>query len=173
MESVSDQDELDYDLASPGARMGARLIDTVIGLGVWITLFFIIVAANDIDVTDTELDVVDAIPSGAALLLRWSPFIVWFVYEVFLTSTRGQTAGKIVTRIKVVSVADGGPPPWSPAAIRWAVLALPMALIPDILGPAASALVGFWFVWDAKRQGLHDKAASTYVVKKPLPVPSN
>ena len=45
-----------------------------------------------------------------------------------------------------------------------------MTLIPDLIGIAVSLIIGIWFLWDSNRQGLHDKAASTYVVKVPSQV---
>lgn len=173
MEPSSDHPshELGFDLASTGTRVGARVIDSIIGVGVWLTVFFMVVAANDIDLT-VETDITAQLSDGAALLVNWAPFLVWAAYEIFLTATRGQTVGKMVTRIKVINGADGEPPPWGPAVMRWAVLALPLALLPDILGLGGTMVVGFWFLWDANRQGLHDKSAKTFVVKSPLVSPA-
>ena len=174
MESASDAfgNEIDLDLAGAGARLGARLIDAIIGVGISITLFFIVAAGNDLDLSDPDINIADEIGDGAALVLRWVPALAWFVYEAFLTKSRGQTVGKMVTRIKVINVVDGETPDWGPAAIRWAVLALPMVLLPDLIGIAASLLIGLWYLWDRKRQGLHDKAANTYVVKVPAARPA-
>lgn len=165
MEPAPFENELGYDLAGVGARLGARVIDAMIGVGISITLFFIVVAANDVDITDPDIDIADEIGDGAALLLRWFPVVAWLIYEAYLTTARGQTVGKMVTRIRVINKSDGENPEWGPAAMRWAVLALPMVIVPNFVGLAASALIGLWYIWDANRQGVHDKAANTYVVK--------
>ncbi len=133
-------------------------------------MFLILVAANDVDLTDVDNET--GLSGTADLLLRVALFLVWGSYEVFLTARGGQTAGKMVTRIKVVTVSGGEAPGLGPAALRWAVLALPMALLPDVLGLGGSLLVGLWFIWDSHRQGLHDKSASTYVVKNPSKPPA-
>ena len=164
MEPIPEQsdNELGFDLATPGARLGARLVDTLIGIAVYIVVFIIVVSTNDINLdVDTDLD----IPDGAALALRWIPVVAWGLYEVGLTKVRGQTVGKMVMKTKVISANGDDPPPWSPALLRWAVLVIPMTLIPDLIGLVLSLIIGIWFAWDGNRQGLHDKAASTYVVK--------
>lgn len=167
MEPIPDQSgsEVDFDLASPGMRFGARAIDTVIGIAVYMVIFMIVFATNDINLDVDEIEV----PDGAALTLRWMPVLIWGIYEVGLIGTRGQTVGKMAMRIKVISASGEDPPAWGPTAIRWAVLVLPMTLIPDIIGLTISLVIGVWFAWDRNRQGLHDKAASTYVVRVPRP----
>ena len=70
------------------------------------------------------------------------------------------------SRIKVVAADGSDPIPIRMASVRWGVLVIPPVLIPDLLiGLVATFIVGMWFVFDSKRQGLHDKAARTYVVK--------
>ena len=59
--------------------------------------------------------------------------------------------------------------PWGPAVRRWgalhgAGLLGPVPLIGTILGIYV-LLAGLWPLWDARRQGLHDKAAGTVVVR--------
>lgn len=154
------ENEVGFDLAGIGSRIGARALDGFIGLAVYITVFLVVVATNDISLDDTDI----VIPDNAAIILRWVPVLVWAAYEILLIKNRGQTVGKMVTKIKVITASGDDPPPFSAASIRWAVLALPMTVIPDLIGLMISVLIGFWFLWDANRQGLHDKAASTYVV---------
>ena len=154
------ENEVGFDLAGIGSRIGARALDAFIGLAVYLTVFLVVVATNDISLDDTDI----VIPDSAAVILRWAPVLVWAAYEILLIKNRGQTVGKMVTKIKVITASGDDPPPLSAASIRWAVLALPMTLIPDLIGLLISLLIGFWFLWDANRQGLHDKAASTYVV---------
>lgn len=164
MEPIPEQsgNEIDFDLATPGSRLGARVIDTLIGVAVYVMIFVVVISTSDIDL-DVEADI--DIPDGAALALRWLPVVIWAIYEIGLTATRGQTVGKMATKIKVINVRGGDVPPWNTAFIRFAVLVLPMTLIPDIIGLTISFVIGIWFAWDRNRQGLHDRAASTYVVK--------
>lgn len=166
MEPIPEQpsNETEYDLASVGSRLGARAIDALIGFAAYAAVILLAVAVYDI-----ELDVADAetveLSGGAAFLISWGAVILWAIYEVLLTRNQGQTVGKMVAKIKVVSAAGDGQLAWGTAAVRWGVLAVPMTLIPGPVGLLVFALVGSWFIWDRKVQGLHDKAASTYVVK--------
>ena len=77
-------------------------------------------------------------------------------YYVWFQSRTGQTLGKKVMKIKVVN-ATGATPSLGTFALR------------EILGKLASGLIlgiGYLMVaWDSKKQGLHDKIASTYVVR--------
>ncbi|MBT8217807.1 MAG: RDD family protein [Acidimicrobiia bacterium] len=158
--------EVGFDLAAIGSRIGAKAIDAFVGIAVYIAVFFFVFATYDISL---EVDTDIVIPDNAARILRWVPVLVWAAYDILLIKNRGQTVGKMVTKIKVITASGDDPPPLSAASIRWAVLALPMTVIPDLIGLFISLLIGFWFVWDANRQGVHDKAASTYVVNVAAP----
>ncbi len=166
MEPIPEQpdDQLEFELATPGTRLGARLIDAAIGFSTFIVTLILVVMAYDIELTDDPETL--TLPDGGAAILRWVPLIIWGVYEVLLVVNRGQTLGKMVTRIKVVPVAGEDAVAAKAATLRWGVLAIPPILIPDLLfGLGISFVVGIWFILDSKRQGLHDKAAKTYVVK--------
>jgi uncharacterized RDD family membrane protein YckC len=92
--------------------------------------------------------------SGAAIASLLSLVIV-FGYILYFWSTSGQTPGKSVMKIKIVSV-DGSPMSFGKAVMR-------------LIGYFVSGLVfylGFiWILFDANKQGWHDKIAGTYVVK--------
>jgi uncharacterized RDD family membrane protein YckC len=166
MEPMPEQsrNETEYDLAGVGQRLAARAIDVLIGFAAYAAVILFAVAAYDIELDVADPDSVE-ISGGAAFLISWGAVILWAIYEVLLTRIQGQTVGKMVAKIKVVSAAGGGELAWGTSAVRWGVLAVPMTLIPGPVGLLVFALVGSWFIWDKKVQGLHDKAASTYVVK--------
>lgn len=93
------------------------------------------------------------LPSGLVFSLAyWTTFWWWC----------GQTPGKMVLGIKVIQ-ADGLPVGWQCALRRsWGYLVTALTL-----------LAGFvMVVFDAKKQGVHDKIADTYVVKLPVRQPS-
>jgi len=77
-------------------------------------------------------------------------------YYVLFTGYGGQTPGKMAVRIKVVRT-DGNAIGYGTAALR------------EIVGKFVSSLIfgiGYLLVaFDAQKQGLHDKIASTYVIK--------
>jgi uncharacterized RDD family membrane protein YckC len=171
MEPIPDQpdDRIDLDLATPGSRLGARAIDTLIGVLVYVVLFVIVLASSDIDLAVDDPNEID-LPTGGQLILQWLPVVIWGLYEVPLTYLRGQTVGKMVTKIKVIAVDGDTPPLRNSAFLRWGVLAVPSILIPNY-GLFITLLVGLWFLLDSRRQGLQDKAAGTYVVKAvPAPI---
>lgn len=90
-------------------------------------------------------------------------FIVYLVitgaYYIFLHSSRGQTVGKMVMKIKVVDEATGELIPPGRAAVRW-IVGIGLSLLCGI----GALLDGLWPLWDPKRQALHDKPAKTLVV---------
>ena len=155
------------ELAGAGSRLGARIIDSII-----LTIVsFILVAAGvlalvglDIEDADTEDELAEG--SGVFLGIVLAVFAIGLLYEVALIATRGQTLGKMATRIRVVRADNGLVPGWGKSFGRW--------LVPAVFGIAGiyipfvgliALLVYLWILWDRVRQGLHDKAAGTLVVK--------
>ena len=130
------------ELAGRGARLGARIIDWVIML-IALPILSIVIAWMG----------VDAVAAPAVVVALLSAVLG---YEVVLTATKGQTLGKMAARVKVVRADDGHVPGWRKSFGRWAVI----NLIP-FLGLLAYVSL----TWDPKRQGWHDKAVSTFVVK--------
>lgn len=103
----------------------------------------------------------------------WVLFFFWYlilivgflaisIYELPLTAVRGQTVGKMLTNVRVVSVEDGGVPGWGRSCMRWAVLYLPL-LVP--FGVLFTLLAGVSPRFDVRRRGWHDKVAGTMVVQ--------
>jgi uncharacterized RDD family membrane protein YckC len=83
--------------------------------------------------------------------------VVVALYFVLLERYRGQTLGKMVVGIKVVSEATGAPPGLPAATVRTAL---------RLVDGLASYLVAFIMVLaTAKRQRLGDLAAHTVVVR--------
>lgn len=119
-------------------RFAAALLDSVI-----------ILALSMIAATVFSAVKLGTVGSIAQLLLGIG-YYVWF------QSRTGQTLGKKVMKIKVVNSA-GATPSLGTFALR------------EIVGKLVSSLIlgiGYLMVaWDSKKQGLHDKIASTYVVR--------
>jgi uncharacterized RDD family membrane protein YckC len=134
-----------------GRRFVAYLIDVIIlsivgGLvGFVIGLIGVVLSRGNEDVM-----------TGINLIAQCLSFLIGVAYYVGFWATTGQTLGKMVMGIKVIST-DGSPVSWGKALLRY-------------LGYIISGLVlaiGFiWIAFDNKRQGWHDKIASTYVVRK-------
>ena len=151
-----------HTLATTGQRAVARLVDGLIAVVVVGVLYGLAV------VTVLSTSTTDAAggtqPSGAgiavALVIMGSLFVFGVLYEVAFVATSGATPGKKLAHIKVVRSFDGQIPGWGPATVRWVV---PFGA--GILCGALQLLVYLSFLFDGvRKQGWHDKAASTYVV---------
>jgi uncharacterized RDD family membrane protein YckC len=150
-------------------RVVGRLIDAVI-LTVPFAVLGVAVFWNDIVRLRDELG---RAPTSWELLNNLGGrYVGWIVlslaasavYEVALLVRRGQTVGHRVMRIKVVRVEDGGLPTVDRALIRWAVPNLVAFVLPNV-GGLLVLLIYLWMLWDPMRQGLHDKAARTVVIR--------
>lgn len=147
-------------LGAPWRRLVARLVDAF-------TVFFLtfaIVIVFLVSFMDRLSDAVDPEPWGRALMATLLYIAVTFVYEVVFISQRGQTPGKDLLDLKVVSVRTGRHPTLPVAALR----ALPVAvlrLVPGAaVGTAATLAVGVSVPFDRRRRALHDLLAGTVVV---------
>ena len=153
------------ELASPGSRLGARLIDFVI-IGVAGLILFVVLGAlvavtvsGDSTATDEEAAAV-----VLGFLLAAAGFAVaGAAYEVTMIALKGQTLGKMATSIKVVRADDGLAPGWGKSIGRW-IIPVVFVFIP-VVGWLLSLLVYVSLTWDRARQGWHDKAAATLVIK--------
>jgi uncharacterized RDD family membrane protein YckC len=86
--------------------------------------------------------------------------VAQYLYQVIYQVRKGQTVGKRVMKIKIVSLLDGSPMGTIVANKRFLV-----QVGCSLLGPLAY-LDGLWQLWDQPyRQCLHDKWAQTVVVR--------
>jgi uncharacterized RDD family membrane protein YckC len=83
--------------------------------------------------------------------------LVGLVYFVGFWATRGQTPGMIPFRLRVVRVADGSRPDWVISLLRYVGLIISFVVV--LLGV-------IWVAFDSRKQGWHDKIASTLVVRE-------
>jgi len=143
------------ELAGPGARLGARIIDALIIVAILLILSFTVLSRV------VELD--DSGGASAPLGVILIATVIGIAYEVVLIAVRGQTLGKMIVKIKVVRADFGGVPGAGKSVIRWIIPAA-VAWLP-FLGALVSLLVYISLLWDSNRQGWHDKAARTLVVK--------
>lgn len=134
-------------LASPLARLGARVVD---GLFVAVVLTALVAGGA------VELDSVS--PQTFPTRLLGATLLVGLVYETTFIALRGQTLGKMAVGIRVVRQHDGAIPGWGPSFVRWFVPVLASIV------PFGAMVVYLWMLWDPRRQGLHDRAARTLVV---------
>ena len=138
-------------LASVAQRVGGALVDgLLISMVVVVPLLLGLV---EVDTLQGEL------PAAIALGL----FLFGAIYTVVPTALWGQTPGKIAVGTRVVAEEDGSLPGWRRAALRWAVPGVAGRL--PYVGLWVSLAVMASLVLDARRRGLHDRAAGTIVVR--------
>ncbi|MXZ51693.1 MAG: RDD family protein [Acidimicrobiaceae bacterium] len=88
------------------------------------------------------------------------PILVGAAYETCFVALKGQTPGKMALSIRVIRADNGNLAGWGPAAGRWVIPAIgyTLLIIPGLLVHAS-------LLWGDRRQGWHDKAVKTLVVK--------
>ena len=150
-------------LASPWRRLGARIIDIVV-VGVLFLSVSYALLGYDWDVSNIGLFLAAAAMGSA----------IEIAYEVTLVATRGQTLGKMATKIKVISAVDGQLPGWNSSLRRWFIPGL-TRFIPHIwAGTLVAWLCYLSLTWGRNHRGWHDLVAGTLVVRKqPLPNSAN
>ncbi len=96
-----------------------------------------------------------SLPLTAPLLIT---LLIVILYYIIMTSTLGWTLGKRIFKLKVVEIDTQNKISWGKVILR------------EIIGKFISNLVIFlgyiWIGFDAKKQGWHDKIASTVVIKE-------
>ena len=148
-------------LASPGKRLGARIIDIAIIMAVFIFLTIVGVAGAFLgSETDQDALALTALLAGFAGQAVFG--VIALVYEPTFIALKGQTLGKMAMNIMVVRAEDGGVPGWGSALGRWVLPGL-LYLIPFV-GGLLVLLVYISLLWDDRRQGWHDKMGTTVVI---------
>ena len=104
--------------------------------------------------------------------------IIAAAYETVFIATKGQTPGKMATRIRIVRTDSGATPGWGASAARWALpsVAAVARVVAWAVGAQSEAvsllgvvgvLVYASLLWDKRRQGWHDMVARTLVINTP------
>lgn len=139
-------------LASIGQRALAQLIDSVI---IGVPLFFVSTSISG-DLTEAD--------SGQLLLVTVMWLGVSLLYNTAMIATYGATIGKRIMKLMVVNRVDGSAVSWTYAAVR-ALIPTVAGLVP-VVGLAANLAVYVRAFFHPLRQGLHDAAAGTVVVRR-------
>ena len=127
-----------------------------------LVILLVVGIGSAIDVGSNEDEQV-AISLGVLLLTPLLFAAVGVAYEVTMIALKGQTLGKMATSIKVVRADNGLLPGWGKSIGRW-IIPIILLFVP-LLGWVLFLLVYVSLTWDKVRQGWHDKAAGTLVVK--------
>lgn len=138
---LPDQSMASRTLASVDRRFVAYAVDVVI----LACLNFVVIIIGAVSGSETW-----------ATLFMIAAYVIPFAYYVRAYSTNGQTWGKRLLGIRVVSL-DGSPLTLGKGILR--VIGYMVSGIPLDLG-------FLWAIWDKDKQTWHDKIAGTIVVKE-------
>ena len=135
------------ELATAGDRFVAALLEGVVVLAVFIAVS---VVSSVVGVVFQSLG--DLLASAGTLV----GFVLVLIAEIMGEGRLGQSYGRHLAGIKVISTRDGRSI-GSPAALGRNIV--------RGLGAYVFGLGVLWILWDPQRQGWHDKAVGSVVVK--------
>ena len=139
------------DIAEPWKRLAGFVIDWM----VLVMTSLVIVSLLGIDLGGGDAL---RLPTSA----RTVQGLVGAAYYIGFTASRGQTPGKMLIGTRVVMKTTGEIPAPGPAVMRWAIPGL-FVFLPGV--SVISVVIYGWLFFNPYRQGLHDKAARTVVVR--------
>ncbi|MCD5349243.1 RDD family protein [Kineosporia mesophila] len=149
-----------------GRRLAAQLIDGLL-LSVVFAILFVLMGlalwSGDDSVGSGSASGATSAGETVVVLLAYAiAFLIPLVYQVTMIATRGATVGKMVLGVRVVKIEDGQVPGWVPALLRWLIpfagsLFCGIGQIVVYLSP--------FFDSSGRRQGWHDMAAKTVVIR--------
>lgn len=143
-------------LAHWGLRVGASLLDSLIGGGAFIVLLIVALASANWG-TDAFGDTTMSftVTSTVAIVFAYASILgMWIWNRVLLQGRTGQSIGKRALKIRLVSATTGQP------------VGAGLALGREVAHIVDSPLdLGYlWPLWDAKKQTFADKICGTVVV---------
>jgi uncharacterized RDD family membrane protein YckC len=143
--------------ASAGQRLIAYIIDNII-IGFVVSLFYVlgfVILAGGASV-DANGNATLGAGAGIGALIFLVGVIVGILWKPFFWSRGGQTPAYKILGMRVVRARDGGPISFGTGILR-------------LIGYAVSSFIfylGFiWILFDAQKQGWHDKLANTVVIQ--------
>jgi uncharacterized RDD family membrane protein YckC len=140
--------------AGNGARFIAYVVDAFI-LGAIFTVVFLVFTVIAAAAASNDNS---AIAGLAVTIAVVGAFLVYLIYLPWFWAHGGQTPGMKVMHVRVVRENDGGPLTLGQAFLR---------LIGFWVSGAVFYLGFIWILFDARRQGWHDKIAGTVVIAVP------
>lgn len=125
-------------------------------------------SSNDMQIAQKELqERVNALSSSQKSLLAISPFIIFFVLHGFLLQQYGQTIGKRIMGIAIVTM-DNQKPAFFMLIIQRYLSQWVMGMVP-VIG-ILLRLVDILAIYRADRRCIHDHLAKTKVIDLKIPV---
>ncbi|MFD8592219.1 RDD family protein [Streptomyces sp. NPDC059637] len=161
-----------YQIASMGARLGARMIDGLVTGAIMFVIYLAGAAslfgiAESSCTTDeygyTDCSGAEAGMAGVAFMMLGLMFAVGLLYEWLMIGLKGATVGKMALGLRVLRESDGQVPGLGAGFVRFII---PMVGWMLCYLPGLLVFLSPFFDNSGKCQGWHDKAAKTLVVKK-------
>jgi len=153
-------------LAGRGERLLAQTLDNVIGLACALPgLIMMALAAVSAGFgLGTDLDkLTTAAGFGAGLMVTLAALVALAAVQLWMVVTSGQTIGKRVLDLRIVTFQDEANPGFVKVFLLRAVLPALIGAIPLIGVPFA--LTDYCFIFRPDRRCLHDLIAGTKVIK--------
>lgn len=172
-----DSTRSDAALASRGIRLLARVTDWVIEIActlpglVMLGPEFMQLVTAALQGQQPDLEQLDMARLAAGGLVLFAGWFILLVVQVWLLSTRGQSLGKLVTRIRVVRLDDskaGFVNAWLLREALVTVIGFVLGMLP-FLGPLllrpAFHITDWCFIFRDDQRCIHDLIAGTKVVR--------
>ena len=140
------------ELARPLSRLAAVIIDILIGIIVTAPFWIIALVPSDDGEVSTGL-------IAASIVVG----IIFFIIQMVLLGTRGQTIGKIAMKVRIVDVQTGEHPGWPRLVLLRAIVNGLLTPIP-LLG-FIYFLVDSLFIFRPDHRTVHDLYSGTRVDK--------
>ena len=153
-------------LANRGERLLAQILDNVIGLACALPglILMALAAARAGFGFGTDLDkLTTAAGFSAGLMVTLAALVALAAVQLWMVVTSGQTIGKRVLDLRIVTFEDGTNPGFVKVFLLRAVLPAVLGAIPLIGLPFT--LADYGFIFRADRRCLHDLIAGTKVIK--------
>ncbi|RZL50933.1 MAG: RDD family protein [Pedobacter sp.] len=146
--NTSQHIDIDYPVAGLGERVAARLIDIAIFVGIWLVFIMLSLATGFFSRNETVLVI---------LIIFFAFAIVFYdlLCEIFMN---GQSVGKRVLKIKVISL-NGGQPTIGQYFLRWIFRFIDFTVVTAWVGGLISVAV------TEKKQRIGDLVAGTTLIK--------
>jgi uncharacterized RDD family membrane protein YckC len=145
-------------------RLVARVIDGFI-LGIPLAVIFFVLAAigggaigATSNASQNAQNATAGVVGGAFILFYVIALVGIAAYQIYFWGTSGSTVAMRLFHLKVVDANTGAPIGIGRAVVRWLM---------TIVNSWACYIGWIWVAFDARKQGWHDKVASSVVLQTP------
>ena len=144
-------------------RLVARFVDGII-VGIPLTIILVVLVAIGGAIGSNTSS--DQNSQNAAAGLLGGAFVLFYIvalvgiagYQIYFWGTSGQTIAMRLFHLRVVDATTGAPIGIGRAVVRWLM---------TLVNSWACYIGWIWVAFDARKQGWHDKVASSVVLQTP------